>query len=1053
MQFKGRERDLVSKHNNNGVFDKIRQAVATSHAKDPLTSKSKASSQDIFTASEDLNTCYQQQLETAKQQLNQELETKYRQLSQTYVQEQEAKLKHAFKQEKEQYEKFVKEKYEHIARAALREREQQLLKQVQQKITKVKNQEAEQIQHTQRQQQLSTAEWQLKLNGLQQELQQQQIRNKLEIELNVAQFAKEQEQALRAELTYTLEQKYTKQLEAQQKIAAQETAQQIANAVEAKEQELKQRYAAEIASHEQLIQARHEQEIDLAVRTALNEKEQQVSAQFKQLEAEHADKIQAVNLALSATLHEKEQQHNAQLTQDQAAYADQLQAVSLAATEAANERANQENVKKQQTDAHIKELHAQYADQIQLLTLSNNAKLAELQAELLRAADTYELSTHEFKAKLERELSAKYAEEYAVKLEQEKSAILSAKNLELQQQLTEQRKIIGLQLEEENNIVIKYKERQETQRIQLELEDKARADRALSHQALIVEFENKRANDRVALEAEYIAKYTELHKYSEQQIQEAKITADSSSKQQAILSDRLESLKSEVEQARNAITMQHTDETKILLQQQQKVLLDQFTQDLNSKLALMAEQKNLEQKQALANLEQELRAEYAGRNTYTNTQRSEREQNILLQQQQLLEQQAQALNVQHEREKIAALHYLEEKLKAEFAMQIASQQQYWQQEQNVKNIKTTVSEQSIEQVQPQNVELQNILQIERIQIEQKVRDELAQQVTHLEDAYENEKQVALEKLRIELSAKHSIELQKLHANSSYEKIIDLQNTNRQERNNLEQELAVKILQREAELQIEFQVKLAEQRKQITAEMNSNLNLQVNEQIHHTIEAYKQKIAEEFQTMQANELELAQDQLKEQYAIKLQQHIEIMRLELDQEKAQHNAEYKNKLDSARQEIKTQLLIDLEHKFEQRFVQESKKLNIKLAQEREILTKEITVTMNKDKESAIAEHESNLRDSLYKEMVKQKEYIQAKSAAAQENALQELKRRLESQHKQEVERVKQGFFEVNDRKDYSHTVAKSTTRQANYAADRGVEQLAERILSKFSAKRDD
>ena len=72
---------------------------------------------------------------------------------------------------------FLKEKYERIARSALRDREQQLLKQVQQKMSTVKTQEAALSEQVQRQQMLSEAEWQLKLDRIQQELQQQKELN------------------------------------------------------------------------------------------------------------------------------------------------------------------------------------------------------------------------------------------------------------------------------------------------------------------------------------------------------------------------------------------------------------------------------------------------------------------------------------------------------------------------------------------------------------------------------------------------------------------------------------------------------------------------------------------------------------------------------------------------------------------------------------------------------------------------------------------------------------------------------------------------------------
>ncbi len=138
--------------------------------------------------------------------------------------------------------------------------------------------------------------------------------------------------------------------------------------------------------------------------------------------------------------------------------------------------------------------------------------------------------------------------------------------------------------------------------------------------------------------------------------------------------------------------------------------------------------------------------------------------------------------------------------------------------------------------------------------------------------------------------------------------------------------------------------------------------------------------------------------------------------------------------------------------QEFLQERKKLNLKLKQEKAILHKQLSNQFEQEKQEAIAQFEVELRDTLYKEMVRQKDYVQAKFAKNQEAALQEQKRRLEAEHKQEVERIKQGYFTIKDHNEFATAMVNNRIRH-NPTAERGIEHLADRILAKFQGHKED
>lgn len=275
-----------------------------------------------------------------------------------------------------------------------------------------------------------------------------------------------------------------------------------------------------------------------------------------------------------------------------------------------------------------------------------------------------------------------------------------------------------------------------------------------------------------------------------------------------------------------------------------------------------------------------------------------------------------------------------------------------------------------------------------------------------------------------------------------EQLDDERNRWQMEQQNFsEEQKSVQLQECEQRLRREFQSLLEQQRLQAAA----NFAKQRDVEIRGSIARYKQKLLNEMENLRANDLAAAEEALKEQYATRMQQHAELSKVEVERMKerlqADHSEMIKNAVDlqvealKKQQDLKfAQYARDQDAKLAVIIEEERKKLNVKFAQDKANLIKELTAKFTREKHIAMNKYETDLREKLYKEMVKQKDFIQNKFTHAQEVALQEQKRRLESQHKHEIERIKQGFFDPVDSHD-------------TIVVEKSVEQLADRILSKF------
>lgn len=252
-----------------------------------------------------------------------------------------------------------------------------------------------------------------------------------------------------------------------------------------------------------------------------------------------------------------------------------------------------------------------------------------------------------------------------------------------------------------------------------------------------------------------------------------------------------------------------------------------------------------------------------------------------------------------------------------------------------------------------------------------------------------------------------------------------------------------IIAYEQKLRREFQTMLDEQRRQAAI----NFAKQRDKEVQEALTIYQEKLTTETKKYLEDETAEIEKALKAEYSARLKKHYELVQIETDRMKESLKAEQNDKIQNAvnqqlevinkAQELKLATFAnEQDEKLKLLVEDERKKINIKFAQDKANLIKDLTDRFTKEKHIAISQHENELREKLHKEMVKQKDFIQAKFTQVQETALQEQKRRLEAKHKHEIDRIKQGYFDPKAESNYD-----------DVTIGHNVEKLAEKILSKF------
>lgn len=527
------------------------------------------------------------------------------------------------------------------------------------------------------------------------------------------------------------------------------------------------------------------------------------------------------------------------------------------------------------------------------------------------------------------EVEKEVREEFDIKYAQYKQKVEQAKALELEALLAAERQRIAEAMQEENMVVLRYKEREirEGCTAELQRDIQAKIQQNLQEQEARLRAEHQQQLDALA---------------------------------KKLQNDHALQLQAEVIQERARVGDKATNEKKLLLQQQQANLQEQFASELAHKLAMQAQTLHQQHQQELRNLE-------------TQLQMAQNQQGVK----------------QAYEQAVAVTH----KPLATFEPNL---------EDDVMLVPATTTTRIVE-----------------------VPADTAR--------FEQEKRQALRELEQKLRAEFAQEIRAVKSNLPQVPAgIDPQ----------EHEQA--LLECEQRLRREFQAILEQQRMQAA----TNFAKQRDVELRGTIARYKQKILNEMEMARTNDLAAAEEALKAQYEARIHQHAELSRVEVERAKEQLQAEHAERIRAA---VALQIEV-VEKEQERKFAsyaqaqdeklkmlveEERKKLGVKFAQDKANLIKDLTAKFTREKHIAMNKYETELREKLYKEMVKQKDFIQSKYTQTQEAALLEQKRRLEAQHKHEIERIKQGFFDP----------VIESPRRDEMIAERNVEMLADKILAKF------
>lgn len=831
----------MSIDNNDGLFDKIKKAVDAGYTIDPIGQEYQEEDPAALSKSqvERENSIEREllsRLSQEKHRLAAEMEMQSKRDNIARMKAHEQKFKELLAQEKLEYQKTLKEKYERLIKTVLQDREKKLVEKYKQKTY------------------LTEVELRQKISQLEQELEQQ--KRNADLYINEARISARQEQEQASKNMYDN--------------LLQSSRSEIVKQTEDKCQ-------AEFLQKEIQLKRSYEQELSDQSRALLAEYE----AKLRAVSSEHEAKLRS---ALIEQEHTLTQEHREQLSKQSELFNLRLEQEIANAVSAASTKLEMEFVKEKQ---------------------ALNAAIEELRPEVERNKVRMRM---EVEQEVRKEFEAKYAE-YKRQVDAEKVS-------EMETLLTMEKQKLAENLQAENLVVLKYKER--------EIRDACTADF------------NQQMQDK--LQQALVEQEQRLRAEMQQHVDHV------TGKLQA---EHALQLQAQLIQERAKIEEKNTHEKKILLQQQQTSLQEKYEAELAHKLAVQAQDLSRRYKLDSQELEAKLlqnermQRQKQTAETTVNDSQSNLGNALIVPKSYLEEKQANDSGIRE------ALLAQKEELEARFAQQLRDARREWEKE-----------------------------------------------------------------------TKQDV----LHSRQEIESAC------------------------ESRLRREFQAILLEQRKQAAEKFTK----QRDQEVRTAINKYKQKLLDEMETVRVNELAASEEALKEQYAARIQQHSELARVEIERAKEQLHAEQQEKIRQAveqqvaavRKEHELKLITyakEQEKKLARLIEEERKQINLKFAQDKANLVKDLTARFNREKHAAMAKYETELRDKLYKEMVKQKDYIQTKFSSSQAAALQEQKRRLEAQHKQEIERIRQGYFDPAATAEYA--------KHDQIIVERNVEKLADNILAKF------
>lgn len=920
----------MSVKKNNGLFEKIKKTVAASEA-DVTPGQNNEQVLDI---------------DAVKEAIAAEMETKYKQASLKRIKEEEQKFKEQLECSKAEHHKELKAKYSKVAQSVLQKREKELASKYQvQKDTEQK---------------------------LQQHI------SKLQSELNK-----------RFELQHVNEhQLHNQVLELQQEIDRLQQEMQLSIG-EAKINARQEQEKASKALYEDLMQANRTETI-------------------RQIE----QKFQTQYLNIEADLKRQHSEHIKQ--QSQVLLQDYEAKLSTALIEQKHEidkkHAEQINKQSELFELRIKqEVDSAVALASQHLQVEFAQERTQLQAVIDSLRPEIEANRKRLHAEVEEEIRI----EFSYKFEQLKLEMQQTKDEQVEALLTAEKQKLAESLQEENLIVLKYKE----------IEIREACDAQLLQ--VTVELKQQHAQQQQEAICEALERHEQVLRFEQQQLLKQQEEAN------ALKIIEQQNLIKQVEQQ---YLQQLQDQQQLSKQTEQQFMSQLFEQQQQFEITKQQLQHKYEQQLEQVNVDHAERIQLAVmQEKIRSSQQNTMEKKVLLNQQQ------NNLQNQFDQEKNTILTQQQIQLSAQFDLE---------------------KQQLLERIKQQQLDMQQLelkLNVEYQQgLQAKINQAVMTKELELQEQFAIQLREAKQPMLVAAAPSKDHDLEMRMALQQQETTLRIQFATQleQARSEWQQQIGEQqsvskeqLQQHEKVLRNEFQALLVAQRKQAAANYEKQLDIQIR----NALKDYKQQLTAELNVTRINDLAASEQALREKFEARLKQQAEIAKSELERIKAHLQDEQQEQIDFAvTRKTETlaqqyeQQLAKYNHEQEEKMVDliesERKKINIRFAQDKATLIKDLTAKFTREKQIEMHKYETELRDKLYKEMVKQKDYIQQKFASTQESALKEQKRRIEAQHKQEIERIKQGYFEPNfERTQHEHIIA-----------ERGVEQLADKILAKFQSK---
>lgn len=645
-------------------------------------------------------------------------------------------------------------------------------------------------------------------------------------------------------------------------------------------------------------------------------------------------------------------------------------------------------------------------DAVALISQNLHAEFTQERTQLQTVIDSLRPEVAANRNRLRAEVEEEIRIEFSYKFEQLKLEMQQVKDEQLEALLTAEKQKLSETLQEENLIVLKYKE----------MEIREVCDAQLLQTT--VDLKQQHAQQQQKAIDEALQQQEQVLRLEQQQLLKQ---SEEASALKIIEQQNL------VAQAEQQYLQQLQEQQQIIKQTEQQFMTQLFEQQqqLQHKYEQQLEQVNADhaQRLQLAVMQERIRT----------SQQNTTEKKVLLNQQQ------NSLQQQFEQEKNVILTQQQIQLSAQFELE----KQQWLQKisqhqidlQQLEHKLNSEYQQGLQAKINQAVMTKELELQEQFAIQLREAKQSVSVVTLPSKDHELEMRMALQQQETTLRIQFATQLEQMRAELQ-QQLGGQQSTSKEQ-----------LMQHEKILRKEFQALLVAQRKQAAA----NYEKQLDNEIRNALKEYKQQITAELNTIRINDIAASEQALREKFEARLKQQSEIARSELERIKDHLQNEQQEQIDSAvatktenlAQQYEQQLVkynLEQENRIVALIEDERKKINIRFAQDKAALIKDLTARFTREKQIEMHKYETELRDKLYKEMVKQKDYIQQKFASTQESALNEQKRRIEAQHKQEIERIKQGYFEPNlERTQHEHIIA-----------DRGVEQLADKILAKFQGK---